>query len=169
MKKVIVYLTSILLVVSIFTFSTTSNNRALAKSYSAVDRDLKSLKLQTSNGFDGYRFTVKYPGKSTKNVSTVFKDTEIDKAVVKVMHRANQPTLIFCIYDHHGWPYVEKIYAIKNGKFTKVKISGEVGAQTVRYVSNNKLITTYYNRFLNIEYTYISKYNRKTNTLKTVY
>lgn len=169
MKKIIVFFTCIFLVVFIFTFSTSGNNEASAKSFSAVDRDLKSLKLQTSNGLNGYRITIKYPGKSTKNVSTVFKNSEIDTAAVKVMYRANQPTLIFCIYEHHGWPYVEKIYAIKNGKFTKVKIKGNIGAQTVRYSANNKLVTTYYNRFLDIKYTYISKYNRKTNTIKTVH
>ncbi|WP_397537146.1 hypothetical protein [Rummeliibacillus pycnus] len=157
-------------VLFIITFMSFSSTQASAKNYQAVDRNLKSVTLETKHTSKGYEFALKYPGKAKKTLSTTFKNKPPYRAKVTIARNAKQPTLIICLLENEntGWPYVDRIYAIKNGKLTKVQVKGNVGNVLISYKSNNTLNTMYYNRFKNIKYTYTSKYNRTSNVLKTI-
>ncbi|MFJ8261936.1 hypothetical protein ACIQ4I_08195 [Rummeliibacillus sp. NPDC094406] len=157
-------------VLFIITFMSFSSTQASAKNYQAVDRNLKSVTLETKHTSKGYNFALKYPGKAKKTLSTSFKNKPPFKAEVTIARHAKQPTLIICSLENEntGWPYVDRIYAIKNGKLTKVQVKGNVGPMLISYKSDSTLSTTYYNRFKNVKYTYISRYYRTSNVLKTI-
>lgn len=167
MKKVFIGFCTAL-VLGIIMMVSYPSTQASAKNYKAVDRNLKSVTLETKHTSKGYNFALKYPGKEKKKLTTSFKDQPPFNAEIMVARHSKQPTLIICSLENNGWPQFDRVYAIKNGKLTKVNVKGKIGPMSSSYKANNTLYTTYYNRFEDIKYTYTSKYNRSSNTLKTI-
>lgn len=165
MKKLFWYFCVVFVLGVIISYPST---QASAKTYHAVDRNLKSVTLETKHTSKGYHFALKYPGKAKKALTTSFKNEPPFKAEIMVARYSKQPTLIICSLENNGWPHFDRVYAIKNGKLTKVKVKGTVGSMSSSYKSKNTLYTTYYDRFDDIKYTYISKYYRTSNILKTI-
>lgn len=165
MKKLFWYLCATFVLGVIISYPST---QASAKTYHAVDRNLKSVTLETKHTSKGYKFALKYPGKKKKVLTTSFRNEPPFRAQIMVARHSKQPTLIICSLENNGWPHFDRVYTIKSGKLTKVKVKGHIGSMSSSYKSDNMLYTTYYDRFIDTKYTYISKYYRASNILKTI-
>ncbi|MED4203651.1 hypothetical protein [Neobacillus mesonae] len=174
-----------ILFVAILLFSTmiyplNGEAKALStKTYKVLDTKLKpvTLKVETvkkrvfSYGYEhyAYQFSI-YKGKTKIKqkikYSDSFKSEDANAyATVTVINYKSSPSLIIFSKEHNGWPFVDGIYSVVNGKLAKVKIKGEIGTYQYKFIGKNKIKSQYFDRFNNKEYIYNATFNSKTNTL----